>query len=264
VSLVAEAVKAWAFAARGGIMNCRNVFAVLEMLFWPLVGLFSVGLLTRFLDLGPATVSFVLIGSVAMNTVQIAQLDVSYALLYDVWAKSLKHGFIAPIHVIHVILGSGLVGFIRGLVVFIVMLALSIWAFGMDLRQAGWLGLTIFFLGLFLVAVIEGVLVLSLVLLFGHRAEITAWAISYLVLLLAGLYYPVTLLPVSLQAVAQLIPLTHFMEYFRSFYGFPVSASAPLARGFLLSLAYLAAGYGLITVSLRRARQRGTLLKLSE
>jgi len=264
VSLVAEAVKAWAFAARGGIMNCRNVFAVLEMLFWPLVGLFSVGLLTRFLDLGPATVSFVLIGSVAMNTVQIAQLDVSYALLYDVWAKSLKHGFIAPIHVVHVILGSGLVGFIRGLVVFIVMLTLSIWAFGMDLRQAGWLGLTIFFLGLFLVAVIEGVLVLSLVLLFGHRAEITAWAISYLVLLLAGLYYPVTLLPVSLQAVAQLIPLTHFMEYFRSFYGFPVSASAPLARGFLLSLAYLAAGYGLITVSLRRARQRGTLLKLSE
>ena len=113
-------------------------------------------------------------------------------------------------------------------------------------------------------AVIEGELVLSLVLLFGHRAEITAWAISYLVLLLAGLYYPVTMLPAGLQSLAQVIPLTHFMEYFRSFYGFPLSAPAPLTTGFLLSLAYLAAGYGLISLSLRRARQRGTLLKLSE
>ncbi len=245
-------------------MNRRNVFAVFELLFWPLVGLFSVGLLTRFLGLGTETVSFVLIGAVAMNTVQIAQLDVSYALLYDVWAKSLKHGFIAPIHLVHVILGSGLVGLIRGLVVFTIMLTLSIWAFHMDLSQAGLGGLTMFFLGLFLVAVIEGILVLSLVLLFGHRAEITAWAISYLVLLLAGLYYPVTLLPPSLQAVAQAIPLTHFMEYFRAFYGFPLSVPAPLSLGFLLSGAYLMVGYGLITLSLRRARQRGTLLKLSE
>lgn len=245
-------------------MNRRNVFAVFEMLFWPLVGLFSVGLLTRFLELGSETVSFVLIGAVAMNAVQIAQLDISYALLYDVWAKSLKHGFIAPIHLSHVILGSGVVGLIRGLVVFSIMLVLSIWAFDMNLSQPGWTGLTIFFCGLFLVAVIEGVLVLSLVLLFGHRAEITAWAISYLVLLLSGLYYPVTLLPVSLQIVAQIIPLTHFMEYFRSFYGFPLSAPAPLAKGFTLSLAYLAIGYGLISVSLWRARQRGTLLKLSE
>jgi len=264
VNLAAEAVKIWAFAARGGVMNRRNVFAVFEMLFWPLVGLFSVGLLTRFLELGTETVSFVLIGAVAMNTVQIAQLDVSYALLYDVWAKSLKHGFIAPIRLSHVILGSGLVGLCRGLAVFLIMVALSIRTFGMDLGRPGWSGLAVFFLGLFLVAVIEGILVLALVLLFGHRAEITAWAISYLVLLLSGLYYPVTLLPESLQAVARLIPLTYFMEYFRAFYGFPLSAADPLTLGFLLSLAYLSAGYGLISLSLHRARQRGTLLKLSE
>jgi ABC-2 type transport system permease protein len=264
VKLVTEAVKVWAFTARGGIMNRRNVFAVFEMLFWPLVGLFSVGLLTRFLELGPETVAFVLIGAVAMNTVQIAQLDVSYALLYDVWGKSLKHGFMAPINLVHVVLGSGLVGLIRGAVVFGLMLGFSIWAFGMDLSRPGWPVLLVFFFGLFLMALIEGVLVLSLVLLFGHRAEITAWAISYLVLLLSGMYYPVTLLPAGLQAVAQAFPLTHFLEYFRNFYGFPLSAPGPLWRGFGLSLGYLLAGYGLMALSLRWARKRGTLLKLSD
>ncbi len=264
MNLVTEAVKVWAFTARGGIMNRRNVFAVFEMLFWPLIGLFSVGLLTRFLELGPETVSFVLIGAVAMNTVQIAQLDVSYALLYDVWAKSLKHGLIAPISLIHVVLGSGLVGLGRGLIVFAIMMGLGVWAFEMDLGRQGWPALLIFFTGLFIVAVIEGVMVLSLVLLFGHRAEITAWAISYLVLLISGLYYPVTMLPAALQAVAQAFPLTYFLEYIRFFYGFPLSAPRPLWWGFGLSLIYLVAGYGLITFSLRWARRRGTLLKLSE
>ncbi len=105
---------------------------------------------------------------------------------------------------------------------------------------------------------------LSLVLLFGHRAEITAWAISYLALLISGMYYPVTLLPSGLQTVAQGFPLTHFLEYFRHFYGFPLSSSTPLWRGFGLSLIYLIVGYSFITFSLRWARKRGNLLRLSE
>ena len=80
--------KLWAFAARNLVINRRNVFAIFEMLFWPGIGIFSVGLLTQFLNLGPDIVTFVLIGAISMNTIQIAQLDLSYSLLYDVWSKS--------------------------------------------------------------------------------------------------------------------------------------------------------------------------------
>ena len=113
--------KIWAFAARSTLVNRRNVFAVFEMLFWPGVAIFSVGLLTRFLKLDQETVTFILIGAVAMNTIQIAQLDLSYSLLYSVWAKSLKHEFIAPIRLTHILVGSGLVGLVRGFLVFVVM-----------------------------------------------------------------------------------------------------------------------------------------------
>ncbi len=262
--LLIEANKVWAFVNRGFIMNYRNVFAVFEMLFWPLIGLFSVGLLTQFLQLGPETVSFVLIGAVAMNAVQIAQLDVSYALLYDVWGKSLKHSFIAPIRLWHVVLGSGLVGFTRGLAVYVIMIALSRWFFQM---QVGWhlLGpLVSFFGGLFLMAVIEGAVVMSMVLRFGHRAEITAWAISYLVLLLAGIYYPISLFPEPVQAMAHCLPLTYFLENFRAYYGFPTTTSRPLLYGWGLGLLYLGAVYLLLRQSLKAAFKNGTLLRLSE
>jgi ABC-2 type transport system permease protein len=256
--------KIWAFSVRSALVNRRNVFAVFEMLFWPLIGIFSVGLLTRFLHLTEDKVSFILIGAVTMNTVQIAQLDLSYALLYSVWSKSLKHEFIAPVRLSHILLGSGLVGLVRGLLVFVVMAWLSVYFFKMDLAKPGLMGLTWFLLGMFLNAAIIGALVLALVLRFGQRAEVAAWAFSYLMLLLCGLYYPVSVLPREFQILAQFIPLTYFLDYFRHFYGFPLASPHPLLYGFSQSVIYLFISYGLVSLTLKSAYRRGILLRLSE
>jgi ABC-2 type transport system permease protein len=256
--------KIWAFSTRSTLVNRRNVFAIFEMVFWPLIGVFSVGLLTRFLSLEGETVSFILIGAVTMNTVQIAQLDLSYALLYSVWSKSLKHEFIAPVRLFHILVGSGLVGLVRGLLVFVLMGGLSVYFFDMDLGRPGPAGLIFFLLGIFLNAAIIGALVLALVLRFGQRAEVAAWAFSYLMLLLCGLYYPVSVLPRGVQSLAHLIPLTYFLDYFRHFYGFPLASRHPLLYGFSLSVVYLLVSYGLVCLTLKSACKRGTLLRLSD
>jgi ABC-2 type transport system permease protein len=264
VKLPTSFQKIWAFSVRSGLVNRRNVFAVFEMLFWPAIGIFSVGLLTRFLNLSGETVTFILIGAISINTMQIAQLDLSYALLYSVWSKSLKHEFIAPIRLIHILLGCGLVGLLRGFLVFVGMAILSVWLFRMELDRPGPGGLAIFLAGMFINAAIIGALVLALVLRFGQRAEVAAWAFSYLMLLLCGLYYPVSVLPAWAQAVARFIPLTYFLEYFRHFYGFPLHSSRPLLYGFSLSMVYLLISYGLLHYTLGSAFQGGILLRLSE
>jgi ABC-2 type transport system permease protein len=264
MKLPTDFYKIWAFAARSALVNRRNVFAIFEMLFWPGVAIFSVGLLTRFLKLDAPTVTFILIGAVSMNTIQIAQLDLSYALLYSVWAKSLKHEFMAPVRLTHILVGAGLVGLIRGFLVFVVMGLLSMWLFDMDLSRPGTGGLIIFMAGMFLNAAIIGASVLALVLRFGQRAEVAAWAFSYLMLLLCGLYYPVSILPPGVRELAQIIPLTYFLEYFRHFYGFPLESAHPLLYGFSQSVVYLGLCYALVQYTLNSARQRGTLLRLSE
>lgn len=264
MKLPTDVNKILAFAARSALVNRRNVFAVFEMLFWPGVAIFSVGLLTRFLELDAEKVTFILIGAVSMNTIQIAQLDLSYALLYSVWAKSLKHEFMAPVRLSHILVGAGLVGLVRGLVVFVIMGLMSTWLFDMDLARPGVAGLLIFTAGMFLNAAIIGALVLSLVLRFGQRAEVAAWAFSYLMLLLCGLYYPVSILPPVIRELAQIIPLTYFLEYFRHFYGFPLTYPHPLLYGFSLSVLYLCICYALVHYTLNSALQRGTLLRLSE
>ena len=133
----AEFVRTLAFAYRNVIMAKRNVFFVFELTFWPGVAMLSHGLLTRFLHLDARMTAFILVGTVALSAVQVCQLDVAYAVLFDIWSKSMKHQFLTPIGIRHMAVGSWLVGVARGVVVFLLMAAIGSWSFGFDFIGGG-------------------------------------------------------------------------------------------------------------------------------
>jgi ABC-2 type transport system permease protein len=259
----AELVAAWAFAVRSLLMASRNVFFFFELLFFPIVGALSIGLLARFLDLGPAATSFVLIGTIALSVLQVCQLEVAYAVLYDVWSKSMKHQFLAPIGVRHLTTGSWAIGVARGVLVFVLLAGLSRWAFGFDVFAASAGGVAVFLLGCFLTAWAVGVAVCTLVLYFGSRAEASAWATVNLVLVLAGIYYPVSVLPGPVAALASAIPLTYFLDAYRAHYGFPSEFAYPVTTGLALSVLYLVLAHWSLVAAVERARRTGQLLKMS-
>jgi len=262
--LRAEWVRTWAFACRNVIMARRNVFFVFELTFWPGVAMLSHGLLTQFLALTPEMTAFILSGTVALSAVQVCQLDVAYAVLFDIWSKSMKHQFLAPVGIRHLALGSWLVGVARGLVVFALMALIGTRAFGFDFLGGGAGSLAAFLAGCFLCALVIGLLVCTLVLLFGTRAETSAWAAVNLVVMLAGIYYPISVLPGWVAAISAAIPLTYFLDAFRAGYGFESQFSAPLIKGFALALLYVALAHWALAAAITRARRTGLLLKLSE
>src|SRR3989441_13051153 len=118
-------------------MASRNVFFFFELLFWPVVGVISIGLMTKFLGLTQAQGSFVLIGTIALSVVNVCQLEVAYAVLMDVWSKSIKHQFLAPIGIRHLTVGSWLVGMVRGAALFTLLAVLAWWAFDFRVLAAG-------------------------------------------------------------------------------------------------------------------------------
>lgn len=256
-------IQIWAFGIKNWIITKRNVFSLFEILFWPVVSFFSVGLLTNFLELNADMVGFILIGVISMSVIQVCQIDVAYVLLYDLWSKSLKHTFIAPIHPFQLILGSWLIGVIRSSVVFLLLIFLSTLAFGFNFLRPGLGALVLFLLGLFLIAGLIGISVCILVLLFGYKAEVAAWSITSLMALICGIYYPISILPSPLPEIAQVIPLTYFLEYFRSFYGFHHGGSL-LGWGFGQIGVYLVLEAVIFKIVLHRARRTGILIKLSE
>ena len=259
-----EAIKTRAFFFKNWIMTKRNAFAILEVLFWPVVGFLSVGLLAEFAALEPRMRAFILIGVVSMGAVQVCQLDVAYSLLYDVWSKALKHGFVAPVGIRHMLLGSLMVGIIRGSTVFVILLGASFFLFDFNFMVPGLGSIMLFAIGLFLNAAMVGMLVCILVFVFGYRAEVAAWSLTSLMLLVCGIYYPVSILPGWAAAVAGCIPLTYFLDYFRQFYGFAPVFSNVLFKGYALLAAYLGIEVLIMRIALIRARRTGILLKLSE
>lgn len=251
-----------AFAYRNYIFAKRNVFMVVEMIFWPVMGLLSIGLLSGFIQLEERTLNFVLTGAVASGVLQINQLDVGYSLLYDVWAKSIKHTFLSGTRVSAMLLGSWLIGIVRGILIFAFLTFLARAAFGFTLPPIG--PLFIFLIGIFWMGLISGMAVWVLILLYGQRAEISVWAMSYLLMIICGIYYPVDLLPEPVRAVALLIPLTYFLDAVRTHYGFASLFTAGLVKGVGLSVLYTVIGIWGIRRALQRAHFTGMLLRLSE
>ncbi len=256
-----EFYKYLAPAYKNFIIARRNFFTIFEVLFWPFIGLVSIGLLTSFLELEKSFTSFILIGAITLSVLQVSQIDVAYVLLFEMWSKSMKHVFVAPVGGRHLILGGLIFGAARGFLVFLVMAIISGAFFGLDVLAGGLIPVALFLFGVYLMAAITGMLVCVAILTWGYRAEIAAWTVTGIMMFLCGIYYPVSVLPAPLEALARLVPLTYYLEYFRSIYGF---GGHNIGLGIALGLAYFLLELVAFDVALRRARSTGMILKLSE
>jgi len=256
-----ELNKYLASAYKNWIISKRNVFTLFEIFFWPMISLLSIGLLTRFLSVSPEMVSFLLVGAIALTILQVSQIDVAYVLLFDMWSKSIKNTFISPIKSYHLIFGALLFGILRGTFVFAFLALVSYYLFGFNSMQGGLLPVAIFLAGVFAVAAVIGIVVCISILIFGQKADVAAWSLSGIILLVSGIYYPVEVLPPVLQLLARAIPLTYFLEYYRSVF---THGPSNLLLGATLAVLYLIIGLLFFGMSINRARKTGMLLKLSE
>ncbi len=256
-----ELNKYLASAYKNWIISKRNVFTLFELFFWPMISLLSIGLLTKFLQIGPQMVSFLLVGAIALTILQVCQIDVAYVLLFDMWSKSIKNTFIAPVKSYHLVFGALLFGILRGIFVFAILAVVSHYLFGFDSLAGGILPLSIFLAGVFAMAAFIGIAVCISILTFGQKADVAAWSLSGIILLVSGIYYPVDVLPGPMQALARAIPLTYFLEYYRSVF---VPGYSNLALGTALAALYLALGLLVFSMAIDRARRTGILLRLSE
>jgi ABC-2 type transport system permease protein len=174
----------------------------------------------------------------------------------------MKHTFLTPIGTSEHLFGSWVVGIARGAIIFIILGLSAIVLFGF--RVPPFFPALIFFTGVLFSALLLGMLVSLLILIFGQKAEITAWMLSYLFMLICGIYYPIDILPQFFYYSAQLVPLTYFLEYIRQDFGFAPVLKFGLAKGFGLTAIYLWIGLALMKVSFYQARKKGTIIRLSE
>jgi ABC-2 type transport system permease protein len=143
------------------------------------------------------------------------------------------------------------------------MLLLATFLFDFNLFAMG-LPLVAFFCNLIFTGWALGIFVSGLVLRNGLGAESIVWTVMFGLMPLACVYYPVTVLPHWLQAVAWALPPTYVFEGMRSLLIDHTFRAELMVGALAINIALLTASFISFVWLLNSARRNGSLLQTGE
>ena len=109
-----------------------------------------------------------------------------------------------------------------------------------------------------------GLLVTSGLLRFGPSFENIAWASLFFLAPLGCIYYPIEILPNSLQIIAKGLPLVHIFEEMRSILINNSVNYFNIFKSIFISVVYFVLGVIVFYISYFGAKKRGTLINMGE
>lgn len=256
-----------ALVSRYVLLYTRNPVRLIELFFWPIVQLLVWGFVTNYLQGQgsgnfPKVITFLIGGIILWDALFRSQQGVAISFLEDVWTRNLLNVFAAPVRMSEYLAATFVVGLLRVFVTTVVMALIAWFGYSFNLFQFEF-SLIIFYLNLMLFGWSLGVLVTAIILRWGHGAESLAWAIPFMIQPVAAVFYPVSALPGWLQPVALALPPAHVFEGMRHILTHGNVAWQPMMIALGLNAGYLALSGGIFALTLRTAKQRGLLVKVS-
>lgn len=248
------------YLMRGSVARLLPLFA------WITVDIVLWGFITRYLNTVAAPgYNFVpaLLGAVLLwDFFARVMHGVTTAFLEDVWARNFLNFFASPLKISEYLAGLVLSSVATSAVGLLVMLVLASAVFGLSFAAYGLL-LVPFLLVLFLFGIALGVVGAAVVLRFGPASEWFVWPLPALVSPFAGVFYPLSTLPVWMRGVAYALPPAYVFEGMRAVVAGGEASRASLAWGALLACAYVLLACWLFVRVYRHVVRTGLLARYS-
>ena len=248
------------YLMRGSLARLLPLFA------WITVDIVLWGFITRYLNtvaapgyiFVPALLGAVLLWDFLARVMH----GVTTAFLEDVWARNFLNFFASPLKISEYLAGLVLSSLATSAVGLLVMLVLASAVFGLSFAAYGLL-LVPFLLVLFLFGIALGVVGAAVVLRFGPASEWFVWPIPALVSPFAGVFYPLSALPVWMRFAARALPPAYVFEGMRSVVAGGAASWGELAWGALLALVYVLLACWFFTRVQRHAVRTGLIARYS-
>jgi ABC-2 type transport system permease protein len=239
---------------------------ILPMFAWVGIDILLWGFITRYLNsvahsgfnFVPAILGAVLLWDFLTRIMQ----GVTTAFFEDVWSRNFLNFFASPLRVPEYLTGLVATGVGSSFLALAAMLALASVFFGLSFLIYG-LALIPFLLVLFLTGIALGIFGAAIVLRLGPASEWLIWPIPSLVSPFVGVFYPITVLPGWMQAVAKVLPPSYVFEGMRG-----VVAGKPphwdlLTFGAALSIVYVLLACAFFAAIYRYAIRTGLIARYS-
>jgi len=193
-------------------------------LFYSLVSVLSIGFLASGLgDLGVAGGSFdlhkaqlyLLVGALLWGYLSLVFMEAAYAISWERWEGTIEYTFMAPVRRITHLFGICLFAIGYGLARTFVVLLIATAMFGLDFSHAD-IPAALAVLAVSTVPLIGlSILTAVLPLLSPQKGEQMSVAVQGFLLLVSGVYYPLSVLPVPMQIAGAASPLTYALAGIR-------------------------------------------------
>tara|TARA_Y100000590_G_scaffold452264_1_gene595130 strand:- start:311 stop:1102 length:792 start_codon:yes stop_codon:yes gene_type:complete len=257
----------YALSLRHVYLICNSLPRIIDLIYWPAVQIFLWGFISKFFTLNSDyysnTVGVILTAAILYDFLFRASISYNMMFLEEIWSRNFTNLFIAPIKISEIITSLTLTAIFRTLIGLVPAAVLAIPFFGVSIFK---LGVPLFFLllGLYIFGVTLGLLVTSGLLRYGPSFENIAWASLFFLAPLGCIYYPVEILPESLQLIANALPLVHIFEEMRNILLNNSVNLLEIVKSILISIVYFIIGVTIFYMAYHSAKEKGTLINMGE
>ena len=259
--------KVYALGLRHMYLISNSLPRIIDLIYWPTVQIFLWGFISKFFTLNSDyysnTVGIILTAAILYDFLFRVSISFNMMFLEEIWSRNFTNLFIAPIKISEIVASLTFTAIIRALIGMVPAAIIAIPLFGVSVFKLG-IPLLFLLLALYLFGITLGLLVTSGLLRFGPSFENIAWASLFFLAPLGCIYYPIEILPNSLQIIAKGLPLVHIFEEMRSIL---ISGNVnyfDIIKSISISIVYFILGVIIFYVSFLGAKVRGTLINMGE
>ncbi len=193
-------------------------------LFYSLVSVLSIGFLASGLDslgLGGGAFDlrraqlYLLVGALLWGYLSLVFMEAAYGIAWERWEGTIEYTFMAPVRRLTHLLGICLFAIGYGLARTFVVLLIAVAMFRLDFSHADIPGALVVLAATTAPLIGLSIVTAVLPLLSPQKGEQMSIALQGFLLLVSGVYYPLSVLPLPMQLAGQVSPLTYALAGIR-------------------------------------------------
>jgi ABC-2 type transport system permease protein len=155
---------------------------------------------------------YLLVGALLWTYLSMVFYEISFAVTWERWEGTIEYTFMAPIRRLTHLLGICAASLIYGLARAAIIGGALVLLFHLDLSRANYAAALAIFAAATLPLLGLGIFTSILPLLSPEKGEQMGFAVMGVMLLISGVYYPISVLPAPLYVAGVLSPLTYALD----------------------------------------------------
>ncbi|MBI3342034.1 ABC transporter permease, partial [Candidatus Curtissbacteria bacterium] len=252
-------IRIWAVILRHIYLTKRDLERFADLFIWPTVGILLWGFLANYAGIrGAGLTSYLLGGIILWMVFERVGTSIGIDFMYEVWDRSIVNVLASPLTLSEFITGLVLVSVTKVLIAMGIMAAVALFFFGFSLGSLG-ISLVLLWINVVIFAVSLGIFNISIVIRFGGTIGPLTWVLPFVIQPFVAVFYPVSVLPATLQKIVWYLPLVHVFEGMRSTIKTGQLDVSQFWIALILNVIYFALSVGFFAFMFNLVKKKGTL-----